>query len=987
MPPMNNDSPSILSIIESAAHDGAFGDNPLPSPTEAQCKAGNYKVGRAEFLGFKVSIEQPRGSYRSGTDANGNRWVSRMAAHYGYFTGTRGKDGDPIDVFIGPWPAADTAYIINQYVGGQFDEHKVMLGYPDEASARQSYFDSYDRGWDGLHGLVPATLQQLRWWLANGDHSRPVRPEHLPYAGTTMTQRIYWDSANGLPADMTLPELLYRLRRAEDGDLLLDSVSVADIMEDADEVLIMDALTTPFAKAGAKMEVLKNVMDRAGGGKLKVNAVQITDPFTSRGVANVAAIFELSDGQTVSVYLHNPDVSPKKIQPSDELISWKWLLNKKDITIVVAPERGADLNVREVARRIMVLAAKNSDAFARANRKRAAAMQEITQLTAEISTLELELEDAKRENEVVRQELDDWTAAKAAVPVPEAVLPWDGASVEDETRWFGTKVEATIIAPAYTRKGPIPPRTGILHSVKNGGSALEIKFDGDDFSTRIDAKSMYRVEVLNLVDSKQEDPIPDPDQTQSESYIKTITDPSNPDVEAVLTRDAQQRFRVTFANAGVEGTVAEAVLKTQDEAEKFAAQVIASGVYGSPLLPEGRENTVKTAKGAKVATGFAVVEAARLITSHDAAGNPNPGYPQELQPRDRARATSQAWVLTTAKNLDPDSLGRTTRADSGAPIVGPDRVVESGNGRTMAITEAYRRGWAGEYRAWLEENAEYFGISASKIKSMKAPVLVRVRTSDVDRAAFAVEANQDDKLAMTATEKARSDAKRLDDAMLAKLTADGDLLNAGNRAFLSAFLQSLGDAEAAQYMTSTGAPTASLIARVQAAIFAKAYADDRLLELTADTAKPEVANILNALNVAAPDFVRAMQVDRVATEDAAQKLTDGIEASLTKQATDAIVGAVNVLNQAKTANMSVDEFVRQTGMFGDVPAPVAAMALFISKNNRSAKRMGSAFKAMAEFIQAEASRRSAADMFGEQQPVFFADIVAAGNRRLELDYG
>ncbi|MBK5939419.1 hypothetical protein CCR96_09185 [Halochromatium roseum] len=118
----------------------------------------------------------------------------------------------------------------------------------------------------------------------------------------------------------------------------------------------------------------------------------------------------------------------------------------------------------------------------------------------------------------------------------------------------------------------------------------------------------------------------------------------------------------------------------------------------------------------------------------------------------------------------------------------PDRVVESGNGRTMAIREAYRSGRAEEYREWLTEEAETFGLDPERVKAMTHPVLVRVRTEALDRREFAIEANQDDKLAMTATEKARADADRLDSALLAKLSDDGNLLAASNRDFVTGFL-------------------------------------------------------------------------------------------------------------------------------------------------------------------------------------------------------
>lgn len=100
---------------------------------------------------------------------------------------------------------------------------------------------------------------------------------------------------------------------------------------------------------------------------------------------------------------------------------------------------------------------------------------------------------------------------------------------------------------------------------------------------------------------------------------------------------------------------------------------------------KGRNNNVKTAKGTKVSTVFALLETKNVIASHTAAGAENPEYPQELQPRDRSRESSQAWVQKTSNGLDPESLGRSGRADTGAPIVGDDLVVESGNGHSAGV--------------------------------------------------------------------------------------------------------------------------------------------------------------------------------------------------------------------------------------------------------------------------------------------------------------
>lgn len=407
------------------------------------------------------------------------------------------------------------------------------------------------------------------------------------------------------------------------------------------------------------------------------------------------------------------------------------------------------------------------------------------------------------------------------------------------------------------------------------------------------------------------------------------------------------------------------------------------------IIPTGRDNTVKTAKGTKVGTKFAIVEADRLITSHDANGKPNPKFPQELQPRDRERESSQAWVQKVSANLDPDSLGRTGRADSGAPIVGKDGIVESGNGRTMAIKLAYQRGTADEYRQFLMDDADYFGLDPDKIEVMKHPVLVRVRTTDIDRRVFTVEANQDDKLTFTATERARSDAKRFDENMLALFNPsdDGDILGAANQRFIQAFLKSLGDTEAAQYMTKDGKPTKALVDRIKAAVFSKAYNDDRLLEMMADDTKPEIQNVLNALGAASSKFIEAQAYGRASVEDTASAMIDGIEQSLDKRVVDAVVKATNTLLSAKANNQDIAEYVRQQGLFEDIDEGVAALAVFLSKNSRSAKRMAVAFKAMAEYVKNDALDQANIGLFGEPTPPSMIDVVNAANDELTRQYG
>ncbi|MDF0506848.1 hypothetical protein POK33_39535, partial [Burkholderia cenocepacia] len=407
--------------IESAAHDSAYGSNSLPSPTPAMQDAGNYKKGRVDVHGIPIVIENPRGSVREWRAADGTSGQNLMKFHYGYFQGVKGADGDELDCFIGPYPEADTAYVINQQLDGKFDEHKVMLGFPDKRMAEAGYRTNYDLGWNGLGSCIPCSIEQLRWWMAYGDKSKPLTPDQLPYEERNEMDKVLWDSAHE-PRMTTIAKVLYdvRVHDAAAG-LMFDPVTVADILEDADSVTVYDALVVPYNRLERRMDILRKVMDRAVP-DLTVAGMQVTQPFTQKGTTNVAAVFELSDGQTLSIFFHNPDVTPKKILPNDDVISWKWLLNKKDVTIVVAPERGRDLNVRAVAQRVMKLAGRNSSRFTAANAKRAERMQNIESMKAGYAEKEQLLDALIAEIADLEKRVAAKPTAPASAPDPEAEL-------------------------------------------------------------------------------------------------------------------------------------------------------------------------------------------------------------------------------------------------------------------------------------------------------------------------------------------------------------------------------------------------------------------------------------------------------------------------------------------------------------------------------------------------------------------------------------
>lgn len=173
--------------VDEAAHQAASSPlNALPEPTEAQKHAGNYPMGHIRVSGMDISIENPQGSVRSGTDANGKAWSNTLAAHYGYLRGTVGKDKDHIDVFVKPATVENhdgPVFVIDQRKpgNGHLDEHKVMMGFANEGEARKAYQDSYQKGWDGIRAVTEMTTPGFKDWIANGDHTKPA----AEYAGNS----------------------------------------------------------------------------------------------------------------------------------------------------------------------------------------------------------------------------------------------------------------------------------------------------------------------------------------------------------------------------------------------------------------------------------------------------------------------------------------------------------------------------------------------------------------------------------------------------------------------------------------------------------------------------------------------------------------------------------------------------------------------------------------------------------------------------------
>jgi N12 class adenine-specific DNA methylase len=154
------------------------------TPTEKQKEAGNYKKGHVQVGTFNITIENPKGSVRSGIDTEGNKWETTMQNTYGYIRGTEGVDGDHIDVFLSDdidgWNGRKV-FVVDQYnEDGTFDEHKVMLGFNEADDAEAAYFANYDRNWAKKHKtmLTGVNLEEFKKWIESSHRKTKAFSEY-----------------------------------------------------------------------------------------------------------------------------------------------------------------------------------------------------------------------------------------------------------------------------------------------------------------------------------------------------------------------------------------------------------------------------------------------------------------------------------------------------------------------------------------------------------------------------------------------------------------------------------------------------------------------------------------------------------------------------------------------------------------------------------------------------------------------------------------
>lgn len=370
--------------------------------------------------------------------------------------------------------------------------------------------------------------------------------------------------------------------------------------------------------------------------------------------------------------------------------------------------------------------------------------------------------------------------------------------------------------------------------------------------------------------------------------------------------------------------LAGAIIRHENGQNPYPDAVLRAGV---DMALGGRTGEVLTERGMRVPFRYRLAEADRLVTSNDADLRANPAYPAELQPRDRTRDASEAQVARIAGNLRPELLAESARASDGAPIVGPDGVVESGNGRMLALGRAYAGERGAAYRAWLEGNAERFGLDAEDVRTMQRPVLVRERTGQVDRAEFARQANESAVAAMSPTEQARADASRIADLSGLVTAEDGTINQAQSAGFLRQFVQAnVGPNELGSVLQADGRISQAGLQRVRQAVFAKAYGDADLVAMLTESTDSNVRNVLAGLMRAAPAVARLQDL---ASAGARRPVELGA----------GLARAAREFASLRAQGQTVAQALEQTALFDGMAPDMQALLRGIAEHANAPKRL------------------------------------------------
>lgn len=308
------------------------------NPSEAQKEAGNYKKGHVKINGFDVSIEQPAGSVRSGKDASGKEWSQVMNNTYGYIRGTKGVDGDHIDVFLGPDMNSDMVYVVDQVnTDGSFDEHKVMMGFSSLEDARSAYLSNYEEGWQGLGNITGVALDEFKKWIDSSIRKTKPFSEYksvVPVSPLTVSRS---DKSNEYPLlDIAVDPIVWMKNNPGKTPTSKDLFPAGKADEYLGTIIDEQVVTTD---KGITLKYTKynngySITAEKEGGYIKQsyynNGLPMTSPKFNIGVNDSSFKQYIKKSKDGTLYIDNKDIIPLFVEDVSRKVKKLSLVDKDD---------------------------------------------------------------------------------------------------------------------------------------------------------------------------------------------------------------------------------------------------------------------------------------------------------------------------------------------------------------------------------------------------------------------------------------------------------------------------------------------------------------------------------------------------------------------------------------------------------------------------------------------------------------------------------
>lgn len=318
--------------------------------------------------------------------------------------------------------------VVNLKSQHHFDSIAV-LGAIDEVEASSLALMHYGRLFDSANVHVDTMETSVHGLKRHLDcayyHDKPrlIQPWQLNALQDVATvEKPMWDSLSLKSHGGQLSTLLFDMQCHDDHNGLLNAFDgLSSYLEQIGAIeQAFDSIIIDYQHLEYFMGLLHKAMNNASKGGVQVENIEISKPFKRKGVAQVAVSYLMKDGQSITILFHNPDSTPSKLTQSDTLISWKTLLNRRDVTGVVQPNQGEGLSMPVLAGRIMQLVNKNSARFVRTQAKKQQVQKDIDEAQARLQEKQAKLEQLNADIESVKKQLDEVQQSQLSQPLEQS---------------------------------------------------------------------------------------------------------------------------------------------------------------------------------------------------------------------------------------------------------------------------------------------------------------------------------------------------------------------------------------------------------------------------------------------------------------------------------------------------------------------------------------------------------------------------------------